>query len=348
MVLLSSVHHDDSHPPDEILSLPILLIFPHSRCDCRCIMCDIWRDRRVQEISADEIRHLLTEMEKLAVRRVVFSGGEPLLHSNLFALCELLKSRNVQTTLLSTGRRLKECARQVVQWVDDVILSLDGPAPVHDRIRRVRGAYGQMVEAIHEIRRHNPLFPIACRSTVQRNNFRYLRDTLKAARLAGFDSISFLAVDLVSSAFNRADGWGPERQSQISLSNDEISELESEIESLIGDHADEIRSGFLKESPAKLRRIVDHFRAHLGLVDPVAPRCNAPWVSAVIEADGTVRPCFFHGSLGNVREASLTAILNAPSSLRFRQDLDVSQNPVCQRCVCSLYWEDESGSQPAD
>jgi MoaA/NifB/PqqE/SkfB family radical SAM enzyme len=91
------------------------------------------------------------------------------------------------------------------------------------------------------------------------------------------------------------------------------------------------------ESPAKLRRIATHFRAHAGLEPHVAPRCNAPWVSAVLEANGDVRPCFFHPPIGNASAASLLTILNGPAALAFRESLNVAENPVCRRCVCSLY-----------
>lgn len=47
--------------------------------------------------------------------------------------------------------------------------------------------------------------------------------------------------------------------------------------------------------------------ARLGQVPAVAPGCNAPWVSALIETDGTVRPCFFHRSLGNIHQNRIVA-----------------------------------------
>ena len=72
-------------------------------------------------------------------------------------------------------------------------------------------------------------------------------------------------------------------------------------------------SGFVLENPDKLRRIVHHFRAHLGLAEPVAPRCNAPWVSAVIESDGTVRPCFFHEPIGNATGRSADRSAERPA-----------------------------------
>jgi MoaA/NifB/PqqE/SkfB family radical SAM enzyme len=128
-----------------------------------------------------------------------------------------------------------------------------------------------------------------------------------------------------------ATPWTPARQSAVAP---ELAALEAEIERLI---AYPPSAGFVRESPAKLRRIAAHFRAHYGLEPPVAPRCNAPWVSAVVEHTGDVRPCFFHPSLGNTAQASLRDILNSPRARQFRASLDVASNPTCQRCVCSLY-----------
>jgi radical SAM protein with 4Fe4S-binding SPASM domain len=64
--------------------------------------------------------------------------------------------------------------------------------------------------------------------------------------------------------------------------------------------------------------------------------CNAPWVTAVIETDGTVRPCFFHPPIGNLHEQSLDSIVNGKVARDFRGGLDIPSNPICNRCVCSL------------
>ena len=35
--------------------LPILILYPHNRCNCRCVMCDIWKTDQVKEISAIDL-----------------------------------------------------------------------------------------------------------------------------------------------------------------------------------------------------------------------------------------------------------------------------------------------------
>jgi len=110
-----------------------------------------------------------------------------------------------------------------------------------------------------------------------------------------------------------------------------------EVERLIEEFHADLKSGFVVETPGKLRRIVQHFRAHIGRAENVAPRCNAPWVSAVIESSGDVRPCFFHPAQGNIHRQAFTEIINSPEALSFRANLDVATNEICKRCVCSLY-----------
>ena len=66
--------------------LPILVLQPHNRCNCRCVMCDIWKLTDAQEISAAELERHLADIERLGVEWVVFTGGEPLMHSDLFRL----------------------------------------------------------------------------------------------------------------------------------------------------------------------------------------------------------------------------------------------------------------------
>jgi len=311
--------------------LPILVLEPHNRCNCRCVMCDIWKRTEAQEISAAELERHLGDIEHLGVEWVVFTGGEPLMHSDLFRLSTLLRDRGIRTTILSTGLLLERNAARIVECTDEVIVSLDGPATIHDEIRRVPGAFESLakgVRALHEIALE---FPVSARCTVQARNAAHLRATVRAARDIGLRSLSFLAADLSSPAFNRPVEWPAERQSSVAP---QLAELEGEIESLIAEYP---ADGFILESTQKLRRIVSHFRASYGLEPHVAPRCNAPWVSAVLESNGDVRPCFFHPVIGNTAGTTLSAVLNGPRAIAFRESLHVPDNPTCRQCVCSLF-----------
>jgi Fe-coproporphyrin III synthase len=156
---------------------------------------------------------------------------------------------------------------------------------------------------------------------------------VQAARGIGLRSLSFLAADVSAGAFDRT--------AEAAVAPD-LAELESEMEALIAEYPGD---GFVLESPQKLHRIVGHVRAHYGLEPPRAPRCNAPWVSAVVESNGDVRPCFFHAPVGNLEGTTLREVLNGPRALAFREGLCVDENAICRRCVCSLYVELNEGKR---
>lgn len=318
-------------------SLPVVVLLPHSRCNCRCLMCDIWKETNSISLSVSELERLLGDFEKLSVKWVVLSGGEPLMHPHLFDFCSMLRERRIRTTILSTGLLFERHAAAIIDTVDDCVVSLDGPPIIHDRIRRVEGAFTSLARGVAAIQKLRSTFPISARSTVQRENYTFLNETAKTAKGLGLQSISFLAADVTSAAFNRPLGWNGERQSEIALNVDELERLDREIDKLIFEWAE---TGFVVESPEKLRRIALHYRAHLDLAQPIAPQCNAPWTSTVVEADGTVRPCFFHAPIGHLGGGSLLTVLNGPEGVDFRSQLNVAANPICRRCVCSLNWKD--------
>jgi Fe-coproporphyrin III synthase len=275
----------------------------------------------------------------LGVREVVLTGGEPLLHRGFEQLCAFLRECGIHITLLTTGLLLSKRADAVADGVDEIIVSIDGPEQVHNQVRRVNGAFQLIGKGIKEVRQRRSRMPVNARSTVQKSNHQFLRQTVAGAKSLSFDSISFLATDLTSQAFNRDVVWPIVRQDEVALSTAEVKALEDEVEALIRENADDIKTKYIAESPAKLRGIVRRFKEHLGEFTPIAPQCNAPWVSAVVEVDGSVRPCFFHPKIGNLEGKTLEEVINGEEARKFRATLDVGANPICQKCVCSLNYK---------
>ncbi|MBV9173831.1 MAG: radical SAM protein, partial [Chloroflexi bacterium] len=308
-------------------------------CNCRCVMCDIWQANAVKhELSREDLEHQMPALRNLHVQRVVLSGGEALMHQNLWLLCQLLRELNpdLQITLLSTGLLLKVFARDIVRWCDEVIVSIDGSRDIHNAVRRVPRAFERLAEGVQALREERAGYPVSARCVLQRTNFRDLPNIIEAAHAIGLSRISFMSADVSSTAFNRPDPWQEPRVSEVALDPGEAEEFAGIVEDVIGRFRTDFDSRFISESPDKLRRLPRYYAALSGSAELPEIVCNAPWVSSVVEADGTVRPCFFHRSLGNIHDQPLDQILNSPDAVAFRRDLDVKTNPVCKVCVCTL------------
>jgi MoaA/NifB/PqqE/SkfB family radical SAM enzyme len=336
---LESLRRQATRSTHRIHSLPMLVLMPHSSCNCRCLMCDIWKANAMKrELSRADIEAQMGPLRSLHVQRIVLSGGEALMHHNLWQLCALLREldEDLQITLLSTGLLLKHFAPDVVKWCDEVIISLDGSRAVHDAIRRVPRAFDRLAEGIAALRQQQPSYPVSGRCVLQRSNFRDLPNIVDAAHEIGVDRISFMAVDVSSTAFNRPEPWAEPRASEVALDPQETAEFAALVEDTIARYAADFETRFISENPAKLRQLPRYYAALHGAGDFPTSVCNAPWVSSVVEADGTVRPCFFHRSLGNIHEQPLDDILNSPDAIAFRRALNVKTDPICKTCVCTL------------
>lgn len=313
-------------------ALPVVVFFPTSRCNSRCVSCDWWKASGEGDLSLDEIARLAAELPGLGTRIVLLSGGEPLLRPELFDIARLFQHGDIQLHLHTSGVLLERASAKVADTFSRVIVSLDS----HDeeQYRRIRGvsALQTLERGVARLRSIAPRLPVSARSTLHRLNFRDLPRIIEHARAMALDGVSFLAADTSPSAFGRTGGAAP---LSLALDRDDIVEFADIVERTLVEREDDFTSGFVAESPEKLRRLPQHYAALAGLAPFPPVACNAPYMSVVVEADGAVRPCFFHAPVGSIRNATLRSVVDG--NLRaFRSTLAMSENPVCQRCVCSM------------
>jgi MoaA/NifB/PqqE/SkfB family radical SAM enzyme len=313
------------------LAVPVVVFFPTSRCNSRCVSCDWWRASGSGDLSIEEIARLADALPGIGTRMVLFSGGEPLLRPEVFDGAALFLARGMVLHLHTSGVLLERSAAAVAEAFSRVIVSLDAATEADYKAIRGIAALTTIERGVARLRKLNPDLPVTARATLHRHNFRELGRLIDHARATGFDGISFLAADVLSSAFGRA---AHARTSTLALTAADVQEFRRVVDDVLVTHAHEFACGFVAESPAKLRRLPQYYAAMIGQGDFPPVECNAPYMSVVIEADGAVRPCFFHEAIGNVRLASLDSIVRR-NLAAFRSDLEIASNPVCRRCVCS-------------
>ena len=320
---------------DRTWALPILLYAPTSRCNSRCVSCDWWRTDGASDLRRDEVAALCDELPRLKTKLVVFTGGEPLVREDLFELADLFLARGVVLHLLTSGLALERHADAIAERFAAVTVSLDGHTA--DLYRHVRGVDGlQALErGIRRLKERRPSLPIRARSTLHRRNFRALPDLIDKSAAIGLDQISFLTADVSSDSFGRSAAGTTPNPHGLLLDPAEVDEFEKVIEKALLSRADAFREGRVAERGERLRRLARYYRAHQGGGPFPEVSCNAPWASAVVESDGSVRPCFFQPKVGSVRDKGLWALLD-DEMVRFRRTLNVACDSTCQRCVCSL------------
>ena len=316
-------------------SLPILALTVHSACNCRCVMCDIWKaNSEKREISSDDLERHVEAIRGLRVQRVMLTGGEPLLHRNLWALCSRLQSLRIRITLVTTGLLIEHHAPEIAATIDTVVISVDGDRDVHDSIRRVKGGFDRIGRGVMALHGEFPTPRLIARSVVQRENYSSIDRTIQAAQSMGFDEVSFLAADVSSQAFNRETRWSDARANEVVVGAADLENLKAAIDRAIASAGDLFENGFVAGGRASLDRIQQYYAALAGVAEFPEVDCNAPWISAVLEPGDRLRPCFFQPAYASMKD--LDSTLNSDEAVAFRRNLKVESDATCRRCVCSL------------
>jgi Fe-coproporphyrin III synthase len=319
--------------------LPLVTLYLTERCNSRCVTCDYWRHGRA-DMNLAAVERLLPSLEALQTQVVLLSGGEPLLNPEWRAIAQALRQAGLKTWLLTSGLSLAKHARRAAELFDAVTVSLDGTdRPTYQAIRGL-DALDKVCEGIRTVA-HYGVAP-AVRVTVQRANFRQLPVFVSLAKELGARQVSFLAVDVANPhAFGRTDDFS----SDLELLPADLPVFDAVLRTMEREHAEDFRSGFIAESPQKLRRILQYFAAIHGADEYPPVRCNAPEFSAVVGATGRVQPCvFISGPTDALRGDGsalddLSSALNGERMTALRGSIRAGARSECKTCVCSM-WRD--------
>jgi len=111
------------------------------RCNSKCSYCDIWRIKEnLHEVSLDNLDRIFGSLEKLGVRVVSPSGGEPLIRNDFEEIISLAKHYGMVVDVCTNGILLnrERAIRLAEAGADSIILSLDTLDPeTHERHRGV-------------------------------------------------------------------------------------------------------------------------------------------------------------------------------------------------------------------
>lgn len=312
--------------------LPLVTLYLSERCNSRCRTCDYWRHGRA-DLNAGAVSRLLPDLRRLGTETVVLSGGEPLLNRDWADIAALLVGEGLETWLLTSGLSLAKHAHRAGRVFRTITVSLDGTD--RETYAAIRGvdAFDAVCKGIRAAADAGAR--VSVRVTLQRANFRQLTAFVDLTRELGARQVSFLAVDVANPhAFARRDGF----ETDLALRPAELGELEALICALERERGEALASGFIAESPRKLRRILQYFCAVCGLDAYPPVHCNAPEFSAVIDAEGRVSPCFFIAGPGDaLARDGLWETLNRTDMAELRAAIRAGRRSECARCVCSMW-----------
>lgn len=129
-------------------------------CNLRCLHCYVCENvnsicMNQLYLEKDRIFKLIDEMENMGVVEVIFTGGEPFLHPNIFEILEYATSKNLIVTLLTNANFLydPEVVKKLIGLnLFDIRVSIYGLENNHDMMTNVKGSFNKSFTALKNIR----------------------------------------------------------------------------------------------------------------------------------------------------------------------------------------------------
>jgi radical SAM protein with 4Fe4S-binding SPASM domain len=333
-----------------------LTLFLTHRCNLRCKMCGQWGEGGVtrkegsdalkDELSPELYRKFLDDLSKIDRPAITLFGGEPLLYTGCLELIRYIKNKKMHCLMITNGSLLTDAAQAIVEaGLDELNISLDGGAELHDQIRGNQGLFQKIMDGISQVNYHKarmksakPLINLQC--TITKYNYQHLEQLLPVAEQAEADSLTFhnlIFLDQTSldkqKSFDAELGLSSKDwQGFVFEPGIDPQILREKISSILSIP----RSFKVDFYPNFSGRELQRYYCDPGY-QPVQQnsRCLSPWLVAYLFPDGTIRPCLnLDYAFGNLKENNFFTIWNNAQARKFRIALRENKIfPACIRCT---------------
>jgi len=274
-----------------------MLLLINRGCNLRCVFCDLWED--FENMPLAKILPLLDQAVEIGTRTLVITGGEPLIHPDIWTVVAAAKSRGLSVNITTNGTLINKHWDALTQsGVDSLSFSLDGMPATHDEVRGQKGAWKRTVEALDRVRLHTDLATSVYFVVTNKN----------VSELP-------LVYDMVRSKGAHFDFWPVNDAEDLYLKTDEDKALWRAALQHIGAQEPDVR--------ARQSYYEEGLVYHQGVTGPV--RCLGLVDQYGVTYDGRLLPCCVWGgdglTVGNVFERPLTELWTDPEVQVFREKM---------------------------
>lgn len=305
-------------------------------CNSRCLMCSFWKRRSLGELTLPEVEDILSQMKEMGIRRICFSGGEPLLRSDLDLILRKARDLRFENTQIITNGLLwndRKARALLENGLNRVSVSIDGTGEAHDQQRGVKGAFQRTLKTLKLLvnlrDEEYPGLEVEVGMTLTRITMSHMRALLE---ICATHRVSCTLQILEHTSF-----WSKPLAT-------EISDIQIEGKQIIDSMADELHQ--LKESYP-----ISIIVGHLGLefmrhylkgeesrsMIPDVP-CTAGFTSVYVNAHGEVYPgCWAVPPVGHLRKKQLKEIICGEDYKVILRQMFLKK---CPRCPNGYIWSE--------
>ncbi len=285
----------------------ILTIEPTNLCNLRCPLCTTGSgemERSAGKMTIDTFKQIMQKLGDDIFFLLLYHQGEPYLNKHFLEFVRLAKEKNIYCTTSSNGHYFTDefIRETIASGLDSMIVSLDGVTQDVYEKYRVKGNVHKVVDGMR----------------------RFMEIKKEMNSKTPLIALQFLVMkhneSQIADVKKLAEDIGVDR---LLIKNIEVRSLEEAKEWLPVDD--------------KYRRY--HFDGeHYEVKNADKKSCPRPWLSTLINWDGSVVPCCFdkngHYEMGNINKQNMDDIWQNEKFTKFRYQLLTNRKSIdmCRNC----------------
>lgn len=323
---------NDGNVESKILAAPIKVFLTITeKCNLSCKHC-FGNFGTGTEMSLEHIKMILEKLKEVGVFQISITGGEPLIHSDICEILELVKSYGFTSQITTNGCFVDDKVISYIKNCNNMFrfsLSLEGLKDYHDSIRGL-GSYDKVLKTIEKLKRNN--IPFGINTVLTSKNIDQMEEFFVLIYEMGIENISISIIN--------PSGRGKDSDLIIDPRNPYMNEKLNRLSDLMKSYAKKINknqylfstvissNGEVIPKDMSLKELINF------------KRCGAANYIATIKANGDVIPCVFlndfldneicYSSDTNLFTNSMNDIWN--NSPLFKYVRDIGVNSKCSTC----------------
>ena len=158
------------------------------KCQLNCIhCCNIFRrnHQSIEDISPDRAKNIIKKLNQYNVKKIVFTGGDPLEYNHIFELIKYAKSFGMKISLSTNGILLEKYYDQIVELSPlKIVIGIYGFLPeTHDSFVGKKGALENIFLWTEKLLHHG--IEVNFHYTANRKNLHEFEDLMNYAKERG-------------------------------------------------------------------------------------------------------------------------------------------------------------------
>lgn len=176
---------ESEHFFDENWKLTSKMAYFHvtNQCNMNCVGCYSKNDHRNESegLTTEQCIEVIDNMDRADVKRIIISGGEPTLRSDLIDILEYINKKGIKSSVITNGTASLEIYKSILELTDNLAFSFDGVVKEHSIIRRE--VFEKEFGTVETLRKtYNNISFIF---TIHHKNMRYRKEMEEYARKVG-------------------------------------------------------------------------------------------------------------------------------------------------------------------